>query len=178
MINISSNFEGGNIKLIEIAENNIQLHINDDHNSAEKQWFYFQASQVKNLNCKFDITNALDVSYPEAWPTCTIVYSYDRKHWQRLATHYDEHTLSFSLKPEHDIVYFSLFPPYSYQRHLDLITRAIIQDNCQLVACGQSIYNRPIELLQIGDNAANKKNIWVIARQHPAETMAERQLIK
>ena len=171
---VDANFDGGNIVIVDDANTaNIELHIRKDLNADHSQWFYFRASMIKNTLCSFFITNAGSVSYPEAWPTCSIVVSTDRKNWYRLATDYEKDILHFSFESNADIAYFALFAPYSYEQHQNLIAYALQQPHCQLLACGQSIKHCPIELLQIGSPAAHKKKIWLIARQHPAETMAE-----
>jgi murein tripeptide amidase MpaA len=170
---VDDKFDGGNIEVIHISEEKIRLNINKDSESDEKQWFYFRASGAKNILCKFEIENASSVSYPEAWPTCTIVASYDRKTWFRVPTHYNGKTLTFNLQAECDIVYFALFEPYSYERHLDLISWSLKQPNCSLLGFCETVENNQVELLQIGTASNSKKKVWIIARQHPAETMAE-----
>jgi len=171
---VDANFDGGNIVIVDDTHTaNIELHIRSDNKADHSQWFYFRASMIKNAKSNFFITNAGHASYPEAWPTCSIVVSTDRKHWQRLDTDYKDGTLHFSYKGEADIAYFALFVPYSYEQHQDLVSWSLLQAHCELLACGQSIEHRPVELIQVGDAAKHKKNIWLISRQHPAETMAE-----
>ena len=43
----------------------------------------------------------------------------------------------------------------------------------QLTDVGLTVQGRPLSMLRIGTPAAHKKRVWVIARQHPGETMAE-----
>ncbi|MBA6340443.1 carboxypeptidase family protein [Colwellia sp. MB02u-10] len=173
MMRVDDKFDGGNIELIDISKEKACLNIKKDSKSDEKQWFYFRASGIKNIRCNFEIANASTVSYPEAWPTCSIVASYDRKKWFRVPTFYNGKTLTFNLQAENDIAYFALFEPYSYERHLDLISWSLTQDNCALLSYCETLEHNQIELLQIGTRSNDKKNIWIIARQHPAETMAE-----
>ncbi|HEY1608699.1 MAG TPA: carboxypeptidase family protein, partial [Paraburkholderia sp.] len=44
-----------------------------------------------------------------------------------------------------------------------------------LTELGRTVEGRPMSLLTLGmtDDGAPKKNVWIIARQHPGETMAE-----
>jgi murein tripeptide amidase MpaA len=48
-----------------------------------------------------------------------------------------------------------------------------IAEDCQLVDLGETVQGRDMSLLVIGQPDEDKKNIWVTARQHPGETMAE-----
>ena len=70
-------------------------------------------------------------------------------------------------------MYFAYFCPYSYERHQDLIHNAQLDIDCELQVLGQTIDGRDISLLKIGEEGENKKVIWMTARQHPGETMAE-----
>jgi murein tripeptide amidase MpaA len=170
---VDANFDGGNIETLSISNNHFNLNIREDSKSTQKQWFYFRATKVKDKLCCYTIENAHSVSYPEAWPTCTIVASYDRKNWFRIATSYDGQRLHFEHNAEHDIVYFSMFEPYSYERHLDLVAWSLQKPDCTLLSYCDTVDHHQVELLQIGQQQSHKKNIWIIARQHPAETMAE-----
>lgn len=175
-MNIDSNFDGGNIEYVSCNDDCINLNIRKDIHADYRQWFYFRAQSTSQETNKktFRILNASKVSYPEAWDEGTIVASYDRKEWFRVATTYNDETLSFTLTPEQQTVYFALYIPYSYERHNDLIAWATQQQYCELFALGKTCEDRPVELLKIAKpHQNNTKNIWIIARQHPAETMAE-----
>ncbi|MCR8924228.1 M14-type cytosolic carboxypeptidase [Dasania sp. GY-MA-18] len=179
MMNIDCNFDGGNIQVVDSSDSNaIKLEIKKDKHADYSQWFYFRAQLNTLEKCSFTIINAGQVSYPEAWDAGTIVASYDRQNWFRISTDYQQQQLHFSLTPTQPIIYFSLYIPYSYERHNDLIAWALSQKHCQLHSVGRTVEGRPVELLKITNNTRSsdqqdKKNIWIIARQHPAETMAE-----
>lgn len=70
-------------------------------------------------------------------------------------------------------MYFAYFCPYSYERHQDLIHSAQLDIDCQLDVLGQTLDGRDMSLLVVGDPSADKKKVWITARQHPGETMAE-----
>jgi murein tripeptide amidase MpaA len=171
---IDSNFDGGNIEVIDTANaNSIRLNIRNDMNSDHRQWFYFRASNIKDLHCKYFIENAAEASYPEAWDTCTIVASSDRKTWRRIITKYDGKVLSFSDNSDKAIIYYALFAPYSNERHMDLIAQSLEHPQCFLLKTIKTVNKNQIEVLRIGEPSSRKKSIWIIARQHPAETMSE-----
>src|SRR5690606_32595543 len=65
------------------------------------------------------------------------------------------------------------FAPYSYERHMDLLHQSQADYNCQLVELGATLDGRDMSMLIVGEPAEGKKNIWITARQHPGESMAE-----
>ena len=74
--------------------------------------------------------------------------------------------------PQFDSVYYAYFEPYPWERHLDVLARAQMSALVRVEDLGNTVEGRDLNALVIGDPAASKK-IWVIARQHPGETMAE-----
>jgi murein tripeptide amidase MpaA len=119
------------------------------------------------------LNNAGNAAYLEGWEDYQAVASYDREHWFRVPTQYDGEKLTITLTPEYDSVYFAYFAPYSYERHQDLIHSAQMDLDCQLQVLGQTLDGRDMSLLKIGEEGEGKRTIWVTARQHPGETMAE-----
>ncbi|MAU41183.1 MAG: hypothetical protein CMF31_06140 [Kordiimonas sp.] len=174
MFQISSQFDGGNINVIDATSpSNIRLSIHKDHQSDFYQWFYFRLSNAKGQLCVLHIENAGGAAYPKGWDNYQVAASYDREHWFRVGTHYKDERLTIQHIPETDCIYFAYFAPYSLERHHDLIARVTQHDDVNLHVPGLTLDGRDIDLLTIGQAAADKKNIWVIARQHPGETMAE-----
>ncbi len=173
-ITISSTFDAGNIEVINTSNpDDIQLKIRKDTESDFLQWFYFRVQGAKGTACKLNLINAGDAAYPEGWDNYRVRASYDRITWFQVPTRYDGQTLSIELTPEHDSVYIAYFAPFSYEQHLDLINEAQQSPKCTLECIGQTTQGRPIDFLKIGDDDASKKKLWVIARQHPGESMAE-----
>jgi murein tripeptide amidase MpaA len=99
--------------------------------------------------------------------------SYDRETWFRIDTDYQDGELIFNHIPEFDHVFYAYFVPYSYERHLDLIHKSQLSPDTQLITLGQTLDGRDMSLLQIGQEAEGKKKVWITARQHPGESMAE-----
>ena len=173
-LNISSTFDAGNIEVISMDNpNDIQLKIEKDTNSDFLQWFYFRMQGANGIACKLNITNAGDAAYPEGWENYQARASYDRNTWFQVPTKYKDEILSIDFTPEYDTVYIAYFAPFSYEQHLDLVNNAQLSSLCTLETIGETIQGRPIDFLRIGDEDNSKKNLWVIARQHPGETMAE-----
>ncbi len=173
-LSISSAFDAGNIEVVNIDNpENIQLKIRKDSNSDFLQWFYFRVQGAKDQDCVFHLLNAAEAAYPEGWENYQARASYDRKTWFQIPTKYENGVLSIDFTPEFDSVYIAYFAPFSYEQHLDLVNNAQHSPICTLESIGQTTEGRPIDFLRIGDGDPNKKKLWVIARQHPGESMAE-----
>jgi len=171
---ITSNFDSGNIRVIDANDpTNIQLEIVTDHQSDFYQWFHFKLHNTNHVEHQLNIVNAGGAAYVEGWDDYQAVASYDRQSWFRVPTSYDGKTLSITFTPDYDSVYFAYFSPYSYERHQDLIHNAQLDIDCQLQVLGQTIDGRDMSLLKIGEEGEGKPVIWLTARQHPGETMAE-----
>ena len=173
-LSISSAFDAGNIEVVSIENHeNIQLKIEKDSNSEFLQWFYFRMQGAKNLACKLNILNAGQAAYTEGWDNYQARASYDRKTWFQVPTTYIDGVLSLDFTPEFDTVYIAYFAPFSYEQHLDLVSEAQQSPWCTLETIGETTQGKPIDFLRIGNEDKNKKNLWIIARQHPGESMAE-----
>lgn len=44
---------------------------------------------------------------------------------------------------------------------------------CNLIIAGQSIQGRDLDVLRFGEEGEGKSKVWINARQHPGESMAE-----
>lgn len=171
---INSEFDGGNIRCNDCSDSTtVELEIVSDNSSDFYQWFYFRAVNAGGEACVFNINNAGNAAYPAGWDQYRAVASYDRQFWFRVPTAFDGSRLTIKHTPEHNSVYYAYFAPYSMEQHADMVAEAIGSPFCDLTVLGQTLDGQDIDLLTIGETSANKKSIWVIARQHPGETMAE-----
>lgn len=171
---ITSNFDSGNIRVVDLSDpKNIQLEIEHDKDSEFYQWFHFKLHNTKRHEHVLNIINAGKSAYVEGWENYQAVASYDRINWFRVPTTFDGHKLAITVTPECDSMYFAYFTPYSYERHQDLIHHAQLDPDCQLQVLGQTLDGRDMSLLRVGEPEQGKKNIWLTARQHPGESMAE-----
>ena len=173
-ININTKFDAGSIEVIDANQpGNIILKIRKDTNSHFAHWFYFQTNNVKDKEAVFNFIDMDKTAYPEGWVDYKVCASYDNSTWFRVQTSFDGKMLSCSFIPTSNTVYLAYFEPYSYDSHLKLISQANNQsDIINHEILGQTSLGRNIDLLLVG-NPESKNKIWVIARQHPGETMAE-----
>ncbi|MSR11183.1 MAG: hypothetical protein EXR84_05200 [Gammaproteobacteria bacterium] len=173
---ISQNFDAGNIEVIACSTPaDIQLRIRKDSNSDFYQWFYFRLTGAKAQRCTLKILNAADAAYPSGFENYRVVYSYDRKQWSRHPTALNAGVLSFDFTPELDAVYFAYFAPYSMEQHHDLIAGSLLSSRCSHHLLGATLDGQDMDLLKISLPGAStpRKNCWMIARQHPGESMAQ-----
>jgi murein tripeptide amidase MpaA len=171
-INVTSAFDGGNIEVIRADDpQDICLNIEKDNASDFYQWFYFRLTGAKEEDCRMVLENAKNAAFVGGWENYRACASYDRKHWFRVeTTSYENGQLIINHKPVQDSIYYAYFAPYSIERHHDRIAEYAQNEGVALRVIGHSIEGQTLDCLEIGEGDIN---IWVIARQHPGETMAE-----
>ncbi len=174
MIRIDAEFDGGNIKVLNADDPlDIRLEIRKDTNSEFFQWFFFRLLGAKNTKCILQIMNAHKASFPQGWNGYDAVASIDRENWFRVPTSYEDGRLKITHTPVRNSIYFAYFAPYSLERHADLIARSQEISGAELIIPGFTALKRPIEVLRFGGLENDKLSFWLIARQHPGESMAE-----
>ncbi len=169
-ITVNTEFDAGSIEIIDISK--LQFKIRKDTNSHFAQWFYFQLNNVENKELAITISDLKNSAYPEGWKNYNVCASYDNEYWFRVKSVFDKDNLNFKIIPTEKSIYFAYFEPYSYERHLELINYANQSDMANHTVLGSTVEGRNIDLITIGDIKAKYK-VWIIARQHPGETMAE-----
>ena len=171
---ISSLFDSGNIRVIRAEQpDDIMLAINKDNQSDFYQWFHFRLTGEVNRLHTLHISDLASSAYPKGWEGYNVLASYDRQTWFRVDSEFNGDTLTFSIALEQPQVYFAYFIPYSYERHLDLLADAQCSPLCELKYLGDTLDGRDMSMLVIGEPGEDKRNIWITARQHPGESMAE-----
>ncbi len=173
-ITINSQFDGGNI-ICHKSESaaDIQLSIKKDHQSDFYQWFYFRVTGPAGSKLCLVIENAGDAAYPKGWENYQAVVSHDLEHWRRVPTRYDGKTLSTHAETGAGSVYVAYFAPYPTGRHRKLIAQAGAISDAQVSVLGQTLDGRDMDLITVGAGGGAKRSLWITARQHPGETMAE-----
>jgi len=171
---VSSQFDGGNIEIVDITRpDDAHLRIRLDSNSEFLQWFNFRVSEARGVALTLHLDNAGRTSYPPGWQGYQAVATYDRQRFFRVPTRYDGQRLTIEHTPAQDVVYYSYFAPYSHERHQDLIARSLGYPGVRHELLGHSLEGRDMDLLRVGEPGQGRKACWIIARQHPGETMAE-----
>lgn len=174
MVKVSSDFDGGAISIINADKaDNIQLGINKDNQSCTRQWFYFAVESISATLQRIRLVNADKVSFSGAWDGYQAFASYDNQSWFRIDTQYQNGELVLTLEAKAQKVYYAYFVPYPLTRQTALLQQVAAMPAAQLEVLGQTAQGREITLLRMGSASAEAKKIWLIARQHPGETMAQ-----
>ena len=201
-VSISDAFDGGNIELVQQSSDSnnsniitVKLRIKKDPYSELEQVHHFQSfafratvsglsannKNSQKVQVKFAISNAGDVSFPQAWEGSTVCYSPtleddDGRHhsWQRnLGTSYDPNQKVLSWTHSYDAsgsFYFAYFAPFSYQRHLNLVAKCAQSPLATVESLGQTLDGREMDFVTVG---TGERTAWIIHRQHPGESQAE-----
>lgn len=172
-IKISQNFDAGAIEVVKAEEaDKIELKLRKDSHADIWQWFHFRLQGARHQETVMRILNAGEATYAKGWENYRAVASYDRETWFRVDTEFDGKVMTIRHTPEYDSVYYAYFEPYSWERHLDLLSSVQHSPLVEVVDLGNTVDERDLNVVVVGDPAAEKK-VWIIARQHPGETMAE-----
>ena len=170
-LTISSAFDAGNIRVVKQDGDRADLEIVKDHGSDFYQWFYFRVAGGAGREVELRIRNCADSAYPNGWPDYKAVASTDREEWLRVEdTSYSGGVLTIRFTPETDSVWVAYFAPYSMERHHDLIATYASLPFVEYGSLGQSLDGQDLDCLTIGEGDLN---VWLYARQHPGESMAE-----
>ena len=168
---ISSAFDAGNIRVVKQDGDRVDLEIVKDHMSDFYQWFHFRLAGGADREVELRILNCAGSAYPNGWPDYKAVVSSDREEWLRVDdTNYADGILTIRLTPETDCIWLAYFAPYSMERHHDLITTYASLPYVDYSSLGKSLDGQDIDCLTIGEGDLN---VWLYARQHPGESMAE-----
>lgn len=171
---ISTQFDAGSIIVKDLTNpDNIRLAIRNDNAADFAQWFYFRLQGAAYTRCTMHFENAAQSAYPAGWEDYHAVASYDRQNWFRVPSRYENGIFTIEHTPLANSIYYAYFEPYSHEQHLNLLGEAQGSGLCQIDDLGSTIQGRDINLLTIGNQAESDLKIWLIARQHPGETMAE-----
>jgi murein tripeptide amidase MpaA len=171
---ISSHFDGGAVDVIDTAQvEDLRVALRPDSHANIRQWFYFRLQGAAGSAARIRVTNAGQATYPDGWPGYSAVASYDRVAWFRVPTRFDGAEMVIDHVPLRDSVYYAYFEPYSWDRHLALLGRADASPRARVGDLGTTVEGRDLNVITVGTSDAGKKSLWIIARQHPGETMAE-----
>lgn len=171
MIRVSSAFDGGNAELVDIAEDGtVRVRIRKDVGDRFLQWFYFRVTGARGVPLTVRIENAHEASYAKGYVDYHAVASTDRETWTRVPTTLAAGVLVIRHTPDADSVFYAYFAPYPMERHHALIARCLSDPRVHLEVLGATLDGQDLEMLHVGEGP---RSIFVLARQHPGETMAE-----
>ena len=173
-LHIDASFDSGNIEVVSTSGNVARLRIARDRNSEFFQWFHFRAAGCAGEPMVLKIGDLNNSAYPAGWPDYRAALSEDREYWQRAETSFDKDedggTLTIRHTSASGLAWFAYFAPYSWERHQQLVAEAALRPGVAYRCLGRTLDGRPIDCLEMGEGATQ---VWLFARQHPGESMAE-----
>ena len=173
-LSITSAFDSGNIRVLSTNETaggtSADLEIVTDHQSDFYQWFHFRVAGAAGKDVTLRIVNCGGSAYPDGWEGYKARISDDRENWLLADTSYADGVLTIQVSPDTNALWVAYFAPYSMERHHDLVAWAASQPGVELRELGTTLDGQPLDLLTLGEGG---KQVWLYARQHPGESMAE-----
>ncbi|MBK6708403.1 MAG: hypothetical protein IPG54_13325 [Sphingomonadales bacterium] len=171
---INAAFDSGNIVVESIDGATAALTIRKDKDSDFFQWFHFRVVAEAGEEIVLRITGLEKSAYPGGWPDYRACVSEDRDYWARADTGYDKAedggTLTIRYTSVSGLAWFAYFAPYSIERHHDLVSETAACEGVDYRCLGTSLEGQPIDCLEMG---SGDTQVWLYARQHPGESMAE-----
>ena len=176
-VSIRADFDSGNATACAThADGTIHVQIRPDPYTEKDgrshfQWFCFMVKVTSADKVRLRIDNAGEASYPKGYIDYKACMTYDKKSWFRVPeTKYEDGALHIDVVPEEDTFYLAYFPPYTYGQHLNLIDMCKESSLVTYENLGETLDGRSMDMLHVGTGAVHA---WLLARQHPGESMAE-----
>ena len=173
-IAIDAKFDSGNIEVRSVDGASAVLAIRQDYQSEFAQWFHFRVSGAAGRELELKIVDLDKSAYPAGWPNYNACVSEDREYWARATSDYSKDesngTLTIRYNPASDIAWFAYFAPYSIERHHDLVAEASASEGVEHRRLGETLDGQSLDCLVTGEG---ETQVWLYARQHPGESMAE-----
>lgn len=174
-IKLLTNFENANVdttvSVSNYRNNTIAFTPFLDKFNTENVWFYFGVTGFRRDTIVTFLMDYNNNYYPPNYP----VVSFNGKDFFRVKAIQRGNINRFAVVPESDTIYVSTGFPYSYgmlkKFVSSLVGNAYVSvDSSQLTKGGRCIY-----FLSATDPSVshrNKKNVWIIARQHAFESLS------
>ena len=166
--------DSGNADLVEVTpDGEVTLRLRPDP-SGHRQWFYVELINVKNQRVVVNIQNAGEASWPLGWEGFRAAVQDGGWPWARAdRTTYQDGALRIEHTATTDRLALATFAAYPITRHQALIACAVASPRVRREVLGRTHDGRPMELLRLGRDDAEAPRVWIFARQHPGEVMAE-----
>ncbi|ESQ92886.1 M14 family metallopeptidase [Asticcacaulis benevestitus] len=169
-ISITSHFDGGNIEVLNGEGASWDLAIRPDNGSHYYQWFHFRVDGAAGVPLELRLTNAGGSAYTGGWENYRARVSSDHADWLQTETAYADGVLTIRHTPPTDTVWFAYFAPFQSERHRAFVAEIAAKEGVSHTVLGHTLDGRDLDLFTLG---TGMKRVWLYARQHPGETMAE-----
>lgn len=173
-MDIDAELDGGAIVVLDATDpTDIALALRQDSAAEFMQWFHFRVTGAEERESTFRIVNAGEATYAGAFADYRAAASYDGETWFRVDTAWDDGTLTIRHTPAQPTCFYAYFAAYPWSRHLALIERAERDPRARVDVLGYSVEGRPMHRIRVGEDQPERRQLWILARQHPGETMGE-----
>ena len=160
--------DGGNIEVLAGDDPQaLRLRLRDDVAAPFRQYFCARVA-TRPGPVRVAIEGLAESSYPAGWRDYRPCVSLDGEAWRRVPATDQDGALSFEAEAPHGVLYAAYFAPYGAARAQRFTARCAASPLAAYAPLGLSARGQPIERLTVGDGP---RTLWVIARQHPGETM-------
>jgi murein tripeptide amidase MpaA len=155
--------DSGNAVPLELGPGRVRVGLRPDNAAAFAQWFWFRLEDLDPgpLEVRIDTAGA---SYPKGFERYRAVGSSGGDDWVRLPTRLDGTDLVLEWVPERPHAEVAYFAPYPTARRA---ARLAATPHEVLATSPDGL---PLAKLTLG---RGPRQVWVIGRQHPGETMGE-----
>ena len=170
---IDSDFEGGSAQILGADDDSAAISLRHDNASFFKQWFQVRVTGAAGTPVTLRIVDAGQATWPGGWEDgYRASASYDGERWFRVPTTYENGELTIRHTPDSNLVAYAAFAPFSGGRYDELLEAARRSGLASVVEIGKSVEGRPMHVVIFGDQGRPARRVWIIAHQHPGETMA------
>ena len=166
----------GRIQVVSAPQaGDARLSILADRTAPEhRQWFCFDAHGDADQERVIVLENAGETTYADALEDYRVCASYEPEgpDWFRVPTEIEDGELRVVHTPARELVRYAYFAPYPRARRNRVIEEARASGKARVKRLGKSIEGRGMDLITFGSEDEDALKLWVIAQQHPGETMA------
>ena len=161
--------DGGNVEVRRADDpGDVRLAIRPDGQAPFFQWFSFAVEAAAGQPVRLVIENASESSYVPGWHGYRAVASEDGEDWVRVDTAYEGGQLVIRHAASGTRCRYAYFAPYERSRYDALLDRVRGMPLARHDVLGRSLDGASIDRVTAGEGPLAA---WVIARQHPGETM-------
>lgn len=178
-LRITTDFEGGSVEVLDCSDPGaIRLALRPDGRAPDMQWFHFRLHGARGRDCRLTFENSDRLArlagrdeIPDCWTGYRAVASHDGAEWLRVGADTRDGIFSIVDRPRHDTVDYAYFAPYPLARYRALVDRARQAPQVSHDVLARTPDGHPIDRLTFGRPEPGRKRLWIMARQHPSETM-------
>ncbi len=171
-MDVTSDLEAGNGDVSWVEGGEAGILVRADPEDGVRQWFHVQVQQDTAQPVRLVVENAGECTYADGFEGYRACASYDGKRWFRVPTEFDGEQLVIEHTPHARVVHYAYFATYGEARRQRLLRKVRRMPWVAVRNLGESGQGRALHLLTFGEAKA-ERNLWLIARQHSGEVMAE-----